>query len=141
MTMKKIIILLSIVAAAISISGCQIDGALLRTEEYVIKPLDWTIDEVTASMYVECNADFITRSVVENGTVSAFYYIEEEGTWAPLPFIRNVTYATGMSTTTTVESIRFEWFEGKVIFVVEDMDARTPLRFGDDKLFRVSVLK
>ena len=135
--MKKAVIILSIRAAALSLTGCEIDGAMIRTEEYIIKPTDWIA--TNDCLYVECNADFLTRSAIDNGIVSVCHYIEEERTWAPLPFIRTVTYSSGMSTTTTVESIRAEWSEGLVVFIVEDMDGRTPLLFDSDKRFKVSV--
>lgn len=135
--MKKAVIILSIIAAALSVTGCEIDGAMIRTEEYIIKPTDWVA--TNDCLYVECNADFLTRSAIDNGIVSVCHYIEEERTWAPLPFIRTVTYSGGMSTTTTVESIRAEWSEGLVVFIVEDMDGRVPLLFDSDKRFKVSV--
>lgn len=135
--MKKAVIILSIIAAALSLTGCEIDGAMIRTEEYIIKPTDWIV--TNDCLYVECNADVLTRSAIDNGIVSACYYIDEERTWAPLPFIRTVTYSSGMSTTTTVESIRAEWSEGLVVFIVEDMDGRVPLLFDRDKRFKVSV--
>ena len=135
--MKKAVIILSIIAAALSLTGCEIDGAMIRTEEYIIKPTDWIA--TNDCLYVECNADFLTRSAIDNGIVSVCHYIEEERTWAPRPFIRTVTYSSGMSTTTTVESIRAEWSEGLVVFIVEDMDGRTPLLFDSDKRFKVSV--
>ncbi len=135
--MKKVVIILSIIAAALSLTGCEIDGAMIRTEEYIIKPTDWIA--TNDCLYVECNADFLTRSAIDNGIVSACYYIDEERTWAPLPFIRTVTYSGGMSTTTTVESIRAEWSEGLVVFIVEDMDGSVPLLFDSDKRFKVSV--
>lgn len=135
--MKRIVFVLSIMAAALCLSGCEIDGAMIRTEEYIIKPTDWIA--TNDCLYVECNADFLTRSAIDNGIVSVCYYIDEERTWAPLPFIRTVTYSGGMSSTTTVESIRAEWSEGLVVFIVEDMDGRVPLLFDRDKRFKVSV--
>lgn len=144
--MKKALVILSIIAAAISLTSCHIDGATVWSETYTVHPSQWkSADDMGFYFYVTIPVDRISKSVVDRGAVDAYMYIQETDTWAALPFSYPLyTYGGGSGsviTSVTGECVRFEWAEGEVTFILQDMIADYPSPVTADMIFRVTVTR
>ena len=143
--MKKALVILSFIAAAISLSSCHIEGATIRTEEYFIEHGAWQISNGTdpkdVYLYVTCEADFINKKACEDGSVNAYLWLEGSKCWTPLPYLSMYPHTSGMSTTIIAENIRFEYAPGEITFIVQDMDGLVPDPLVDDYTFRVTVTR
>ena len=143
--MKKALVILSIIAAAMSLTSCHIEGATIRTEDYTIEPGAWlTSDGSTTDryLYVTCEADFITKSVCEDGAVNAYLWLPGTKTWTPLPYV--TLYSSnqgGMGSTIVAENIRFEYAPGEITFIAQDMNGQLPAPMVDVFTFRVTSTK
>ena len=142
--MKKALVILSIIAAAVMTTGCHIDGATTRTEDYIIEPTAWLINDGTGVdkyYYITCEADFITKSVCEDGAVNAFLWLSGPATWTPLPYVSLYLSNQGMGSTTVAENIRFEYAPGEITFIVQDMNGQLPAPMIDVLTFRVTAVR
>lgn len=134
-----------VVLAALS-TGCTKEyitySSQVYTHEYEVTPSQWTRNEGAnmpgAYNYLYAsfeNAD-ITGDVVANGTVQAYVYNVYDnqhnlGAWNTLPFVYPLeVYVTGEDGETEMivvpENLRFEWEEGKVTFIIQDLDGYDP---------------
>ena len=143
--MKKALVILSIIAAAISLTSCHLDGATVRTEDYTIEPTAWIENAGSLASdtyyYITCEADFISKSACEDGTVNAYLWLPGTKTWTPLPYVTLYMVSQGMGSVPVAENIRFEYAPGEVTFIVQDMNGNLPVLMVDALTFRVAVTR
>lgn len=138
----KLFALLAIAVA--TLTGCTKEyyGAQVFTHVYTIVPDNWIRNEganlpgANNYIYAAFNNPDITRDVVENGSVTAdvwalYDYGQNLGSWHPLPYVYplelNVTYDDGTTGLVVIpETIRMEWEEGRVTFIIQDLDGYDP---------------
>ncbi len=152
--------ILAMVLVAAAAMGCSrkyiVDGVSVNTEEYQIAPADWqrnTGDLEPGAynyLYVTTQNQWITKDVFRYGSVQADAYViydksKNLGAWTPLPYVYPVeiteTDSQGNSTTVIVpETLRMEWEEGSVTFVLQDLDGFDPLDMTSVISVRVSVI-
>ena len=149
--MKKIFAIVAVLVAAMSLSSCEFDTQIY-TRDYLVHPADWKLVEgpaLNTYLYATFPCDAITRGVVDNGTVSADFFISSENTWTALPYIIPFEYdivdertgiPTGLKRSVT-EVIRFEWAEEEITFIIQDMDGAIPAPVEGDFAFRVSIMR
>lgn len=139
---------LPILAVTALASGCTkeyltvVNGVDVYTHEYTITPSQWTRNEGNnlpgAYNYLYAsfeNAD-ITPAVMSNGTVQAYVYNVYDsqnnlGAWNTLPFVYPLEVYVpleegGTELIIVPENLRFEWEEGKVTFIIHDLDGYDP---------------
>ena len=117
---------------------------MVRTEDYIIEPDAWLVHDgpgLDKYLYITCDADFITKSACEDGSVNAYVWMDGRGTWTPLPYVTVYQHTEGMSTTTICENLRFEYAPGEITFIAQDMDGHLPDAMVDRFTFRVTVTK
>ena len=116
-------------------------GAQVYTHQYTIIPAQWVRNQGPipgADNYLYAsfeNAD-ITPDVMENGTVQAYVYNTYDlqnnlGAWNTLPFVYPLEVYVpndngGSDLIIVPENLRFEWEEGKVTFIIQDLDGYNP---------------
>ena len=101
---------------------------------------------VVTRMFADIDAD-----VMNNGAVNAYVYnvydvATNEGAWNALPFI----YPLEVWTTNTAgervmgitpETVRFEWEQGKVTFIIQELNGYDPEDMVQTLHFKVTVTK
>lgn len=145
--MKLFKLFLPMLTVAALATGCTKEyytyGAQVYTHQYTIIPAHWVRNQGPnlpgADNYLYAsfeNAD-ITPDVMESGTVQAFVYNTYDqqhnlGAWNTLPFIYplevKVTNPDDGSESYVIvpENLRFEWEQGKVTFIIQDLDGYDP---------------
>ena len=148
--MKLFKLFLPMLAVAAMAAGCtkeyytieNYSGVEVYTHQYTINPGHWLRNQGQflpgAYNYLYAsfeNAD-ITADVMENGTVQAYVYNVYDtqnnlGAWNTLPFIIPIEIHEqnddgSWNDYTVPENIRFEWEEGKVTFIIQDLDGWDP---------------
>lgn len=155
--MKKIKLFSLLTIAMVMLSGCTKEyyGAQVFTHEYKVVPGEWkrfTGANMPGSenyLYATFENSDITRDVVANGSVTADVWAvydraNDLGSWHPLPYVYpfevNVTYDDGTTGIGTVaEQIRLEWEEGKVTFIVQELDGWDPDDMINPVIIRATV--
>lgn len=157
MKAKAIIVIL---LAAVAAMGCTrkyiVDGVNVHSDDYQIVPADWqrnTGDLEPGAfnyLYVTKVNKWITADVLNNGSVHADVYViydtaKNLGAWTPLPYVYPLeiteTDSEGHSTTVIApETLRMEWEEGSVTFVLQDLDGFDPLDMTSVMTIRVTVI-
>lgn len=126
------------------------DGAQISTLEYTVKPGDWNYDGdyfgTRPYAYFECDNQDINDRVMKEGAVLGYmwnvYDKDGNASWNTLPYVYsyNTTDNDG-NNITVAENIRFEYENGKVTFVVEDLDGNMAEALTDNYLFKIVVLQ
>ncbi len=123
-------------------------GAQMYTTEYLIKGSDWKVgyyDDGRKYLYVECNNADITDKVMKNGAVLAYFwftYKEDASSWNILPYVYPYLYENDKGETVAVgENIRYEYENGIVTFIIEDLDGFQPDAMEINSEFKVVVLE
>ena len=143
--MKLFKLFLPMLTVAALATGCTKEyytyGAQVYTHQYTIIPAQWVRNQGPipgADNYLYAsfeNAD-ITPDVMENGTVQAYVYNTYDlqnnlGAWNTLPFVYPLEVYVpndngGSDLIIVPENLRFEWEEGKVTFIIQDLDGYNP---------------
>lgn len=148
--MKRLFAILAVVAG-LGLGGCTFDTQIY-TKDYIITPADWKLSEgsvLDSYLYASFRNESITRGVINNGNVSVSVFIPNEGTWTPLPYVFPFEYQvvderTGQpsgATNIIPEVIRFDWAEGEITFIIQDLDGGIPYAVSGDLTFRVSIFR
>ena len=147
MKISKLII--PMLAVLLLATGCtkeyptyQTNGSQIQTVQFNITPSEWVRNAGDnlpgAYNYLYCTKDVpgITNDVFNNGTVQAFawnIYDSQHnlGAWNTLPFVYPLeVYVTNndgsQSLVIVPENLRFEWEQGKVTFIIHDLDGYDP---------------
>lgn len=138
--MKLSKLILPMLAVLMLATGCR--KAQIETYQFNITPAEWQRNEGDnlpgAFNYLYCTKDLpaIDRNVFGNGTVQAYAWNVYDtqhnlGSWNTLPFVYPLeVYVTDEFGNTNMvivpENPRFEWEEGKVTFVIQDLDGFDP---------------
>lgn len=138
--MKKFI--LPLLAVAFLATGCQKDpdiinyytGSEVRTAYYTVHDNQWM--NGGDFYYVNCENPDINKMVVDNGAVVACVW--NVGNWYDLPYVYPMATTAG---TVVPENVRFQYGEGMVTIVVQDMDGYLPDPVYGDMTFKVSVVR
>ena len=82
---------------------------------------------------------------MKNGAVVAYIYTlydvnAQQGAWNLLPYVYPLEMTEEGKITIIPETIRCEWEEGKITFVIQDLDGYAPLNVNETLLMRVSVI-
>ncbi len=155
--MKKL--LFPLVALLILATSCTKDtyyfGSQVITHTYTVKPTEWMLNSTgnLADGYLFStweNAD-ITPDVFANGTVQAYVYNvydvrNQLGAWNTLPYVYPLALddvdGNGDPIVVVVpENIRFEWEQGKVTFIIQDLDGYDPTAMTGNITFKVCVTR
>jgi hypothetical protein len=133
--MKK---LLLIGLVAFLLPACTVNGpdtyVVAETFYIIVSPVgDWKTRNSDNDFYIyaEKNLPAITRNVIENGVVMAYYLDDYDNL---LPYIRS--YDTGL-----FEVIRYDIQEGKITFIIESNDQNLPPPVTSQMEFKVVVLR
>lgn len=151
MKLKKLILpMLMLVLLA---TGCTKEyyGSQIETYQFNITPAEWSRNEGEnlpgANNYLYCTKDIsaITRDVFFNGTVQAFVWnvydqAHNLGAWNTMPFVYPLeVYVTNddgsVGRVIVPENLRFEWEQGQVTFIIQDLDGFDP----EDMVSTISV--
>lgn len=118
--MKKFILPLLAVFAMVLTTSCT-DESMVFTQYYTITAYDWS-KPAGVNYYVSdwTNPD-ITPAVVDHGAVVA--YVVDNNRYNQLPYILPYTTDNG---NVVPENLRFEWGNGMVRFILEDLDGYEP---------------
>ena len=159
--MKLFKLFLPMLTVAALATGCTKEyytiGSQVYTHEYTITPAQWTRNQGPntpgADNYLYAsfqNAD-ITADVMNNGTVQAFVYNVYDrqnnlGAWNTLPFVYPLEVYVpnnegGTDLVIVAENLRFEWEQGKVTFIIQDLDGFDPENMISTITVKVSVTK
>jgi len=159
--MKLFKLFLPMLAVAALASGCTKEyytiGAEVYTHQYSITPAQWTRNQGAnlpgADNYLYAsfeNAD-ITPDVMETGTVQAYVYNTYDaqhnlGAWNTLPFVYPLEVYVpdgdgGQEMVIVPENLRFEWEQGKVTFIIQDLDGYDPENMVSTISVKVCVTK
>ncbi len=159
--MKLFKLFLPMLTVAALATGCTKEyytiGSQVYTHEYTITPAQWTRNQGPnnpgADNYLYAsfqNAD-ITADVMNNGTVQAFVYNVYDrqnnlGAWNTLPFVYPLEVYVpnnegGTDLVVVAENLRFEWEQGKVTFIIQDLDGVDPENMISTITVKVSVTK
>ncbi|MCR5064605.1 MAG: hypothetical protein K6A67_02440 [Bacteroidales bacterium] len=155
--MKKLKLFAMLAIAMVTMTGCteKYYGAQVFTHEYEIIPANWQRNEganlpgADNYLYAEFQNKDITRDVMANGTVTAdvysIYDVQNNlGAWNPLPYVCPIEVLVknddgSYSTVIVAENVRFEWNEGKVTFIIQDLDGYDPEDITSTLHIRVNV--
>lgn len=160
--MKRLKLIPLLAIACLALSGCTKEyityGSQTFTHEYTVTPSQWDRYEGANLpggenyLYAVFNNSDITPDVLHHGTVHADVYLVYDiqnnlGSWNPLPYVYPLeVYQTNQTTgqqelIIVPENIRFEWEQGKVTFIIQDLDGYDPLDLISTLTIRVSVIK
>lgn len=156
--MKLFKLILPMLAIALMASGCTKEyytldystGVNVYTYQYTITPGQWTRNKgqnlpgADNYLFADFNNADITADVIENGTVQAYVY--NVGTWNTLPFVYPLEVWVndgegGQKMIVVPENLRFEWKEGQVRFVIQDLDGYDPDAMISNISVKVCVTK
>ncbi len=165
--MKTLKLLIPAIAVLALLQGCtkeyitkqyitqEYNGAQVYARDYTINPKDWIRIKGANNpgfdnyLYAEFDNPDITKDVVDNGTVQAFIYTiydvaKNLGSWNPLPYL----YPLEIKTTDeggkeeiliAPENTRFEYNEGTVTFIIQDLDGYDPEDITNSMSIKVCV--
>ncbi len=163
--MKKIKLIALMAVASIALSGCTKEyitedvthqhnyyGSQVTTYVYTITPPQWVRNEGQLNpgqenyLYATFENSDITANVVNNGSVTADVYMiynqqQNLGSWNPLPYGSPWEVQTENETIIVPETIRFDWNENEVTFIIQDLDGYDPLDYLDNMTIRVTVTR
>ena len=161
--MKLFKLFLPMLAVAALASGCTkeyytiVNGADVYTHQYTITPGQWTRNEgqnMPGSynyLYASFQNADITADVMQNGSVVAYVYdvydaANNQGAWNMLPYIIPIEIheqddSGEWNDFVVAENIRFEWEEGKVTFIIQDLDGWDPTNMTSNITVKVCVTK
>ncbi len=155
MKARKLLLALMGIALLAPLTSCRKeyvtihDGSKLYTHQYTVKKDQWTLETTNDGrtyLFSKWENSDITASVMADGAVTAYVWNVYDsrsgaGSWNPLPYVYPYIYGYTEegAPTAIAENIRFEYEEGQVIFVIEDMDAFQPDAMIDDITFKVCV--
>lgn len=163
--MKLFKLILPMLAIALMASGCTKEyytldystGVNVYTHQYTITPAQWNRNEGSYMpgsynyLYASFENADITADVMQNGSVVAYVYdvydvANNLGAWNLLPYIVPIEYheqnADGTWNDYAVsENIRFEWEEGKVTFIIQELDGWDPSDMKTTITVKVCVIK
>ncbi len=153
--MKYLKLLVAAVVAFTLFQGCTkeyiTEGCQVYTKDYNVHPNDWQKNEGSELpgsdnyFYASFNNPYITKEVIAHGTVQAYIYAIYDagnhlGAWNPLPFVYPVQIITTEGDKVIVaENTRFEYEEGKVTFVLQDLDGYDAEAITNSMSIRVCV--
>ena len=148
--------LVAMVAMVSCTKNYYVEGTSIHTEEYKIVPNDWQRNTGNLEpgaynyLYVEKTNSYITRDVMNSGSVQGDVYVvydnaNDLGAWNPLPYVYPIeitqTDESGnQEIVIASETLRMEWEEGKVTFILQDLDGYDPLDLVSSMSIRVSVI-
>lgn len=152
-------IILPIMAAFLLFTGCtkqeNFYGAQIETYRFNINPAEWQRNEGAlnpgANNYLYCTKEIsgIDANVFNYGTVQAYVWNVYDGqnnlgAWNTLPFVYPLeVYVNndqgGQDLVIVPENLRFEWEEGKVTFIIQDLDGYDPIALGDGQTLSFKV--
>lgn len=159
--MKKLAFIIAAVVAVAAFTGCTkeyntyIDGAQVLSYEYDITPAMWkrvrgaNLPGGYNYLYASFENSDITRDVVDFGTVTAeIWNIYDQannlGSWNPMPYVYplelNLLDDNG-NHIIVAENIRFEWEQGMVTFVIQDLDGLEPEDMSSTITIKVNVIR
>lgn len=161
--MKLFKLFLPVLAFAALASGCTkeyytiVNGADVYTHQYTITPAQWKRNEGSYMpgsynyLYADIDNADITADVMKNGSVVAYVYdvydvANNQGAWNLLPYIIPIEYHEQNDDGTwndyaVSENIRFEWEEGKVTFIIQELDGWNPSDMKTSITVKVCVTK
>ncbi|MCQ2605971.1 MAG: hypothetical protein MJ204_05460 [Bacteroidales bacterium] len=125
-------------------------GAQMYTTNYLIKGTDWKVgyyDDGRKYLYAECDNADITDNVMRNGVVLAYFWFTykaetNSSSWNLLPYVYPYLYENDEGKTVAVgENIRYEYENGTVTFIIEDLDGFQPDAMEINSEFKVVVLE
>ncbi len=156
-------IILPVMAAFLLFAGCTKEeifyGSQIKTYRFNITPSEWMRNEGNnlpgANNYLYCIKEIadIDANVFNYGTVQAYVWNVYDGqnnlgAWNTLPFVYPLeVYVNNddgsQSLKIVPENLRFEWEEGKVTFIIQDLDGYDPIALGDGQTlsFKVCVTR
>ncbi|MBR6440643.1 MAG: hypothetical protein IKS44_01165 [Bacteroidales bacterium] len=159
--MKLIKMFLPMLVITLLATGCKKEyityGTEVYTHEYKVVPAQW--NRVQGSnlpgggnyLYASFQNADIDAGVMNNGAVNAYVYnvydvATNEGAWNALPFIYPlevwVTNTAGdREMVISPETVRFEWEQGKVTFIIQELDGYDPEDMVQTLHFKVTVTK
>ena len=147
---KTVILLLAALMGAVSCTKFAFnEGSQVYSRDYQVKPSEWKKDTEADPpfFWVSYSNPDITAEVAKGrGAVTGYVYLiydtaKKLGSWNPLPYIYPYRYQYNEGYSYLPESFRFDWEEGQVTFVIQDMDGFLPDDMTDNLLFRVTVVK
>ena len=164
--MKHLKLFIATAAAVCLFAGCSkediteeyitVNGSQIYVKDYTIKASDWKLNENLVPgadnyYYCDCNNDDITDEVIALGTVQAYIYTiydaaKNLGSWNPLPFVYPLEIVTtddegNEDVIIVAENTRFDYQEGIITFIIQDMDGYSPEQIVNDMSIRVCVTK
>ncbi|MBP5541063.1 MAG: hypothetical protein J6X88_05370 [Bacteroidales bacterium] len=163
--MKLFKLFLPMLAVAAMAAGCtkeyytieNYSGVEVYTHQYTITPAQWKRNEGSYMpgsynyLYADKDIADITADVMKNGSVVAYVYdvydvANNQGAWNLLPYIIPIEYHEQNEDGTwndyaVSENIRFEWEEGKVTFIIQELDGWDPSDMKTSITVKVCVIK
>ena len=138
----------------VTVSSCQKE-VIVNGNQYATTSHQYTVHANQWSQYTtdgrnQLIATFsdedITQDIFENGTVTAAVWCTYDsrssaGSWNPLPYLYPFFWEEEGESGVLTENIRFEYEQGKVTFVIEDMDGIMPYAMVDDITFKVTTVQ
>ena len=153
--MRYLKLFIAAVVAFTLFQGCTKEyytqGCAVYVKDYNVYPKDWNKNEGTELpgsdnyFYATFENNYIDKEVIAVGTVHAYIYAIYDagnnlGSWNPLPFVYPVQYVDTEGNKSLVpENIRFEYEEGKVTFVLQDLDGFDAEAITNSMSIRVCV--
>ena len=130
----------------------EYNGAQVLARDFTVKPGDWKRNEGENNpgfenyLYAEFENPDITKYVVDNGTVQAFIYTiydvsKNLGSWNPLPYVYPIEIKDADTGDILIapENTRFEYNEGTVTFIIQDLDGYDPEDITNEMSIKVCV--
>lgn len=119
-------------------------GSQIKTYYYDVKPSDWHVENSVDNRnywYADFDNFDINDRVLDHGMVTGsvlYTYNVEDGSqsWNNMPYVYPFTTKNNEI---VAENIRFEYENGRVTFVIEDLDGITPDDMLDPITFKVNV--
>lgn len=131
------------------------NGAQVYARDFTVKPADWKRNQGDNNpgfdnyLYADFDDPDITQKAVDNGTVQAFIYVIYDvannlGSWNPLPFAYPLELqeddGSGNKTIVIVPEVtRMEYNEGRVTFIIQDLDGYDPEDITNSMSIKVCV--
>ena len=150
--MKLKRLFLPLVALTMLATSCEHECVYNETYRFNITPSEWQRNEDAnlpgSNNYLYCTKKLpaINREVFQNGTVQAFVWnvyntAQNLGAWNTLPFVYPLeVYDDAGNMTIVPENLRFEWEEGQITFVIQDLDGYDPENMISTISVKVNIL-
>ena len=149
--MKKLKLIPLLFAVVLFFTGCTKEYVTFASQtvsyEYTIVPANWERNQGPNEpggdnyLYATFRNTDINENVMRNGMVTADIYLiydtqHNVGAWNPLPYVYPLEMSDG---TILPENIRFEWEQGKVTFIIQDLYGNDPADLNSTLNIRVNV--